>query len=133
MIQATAVLAAIVYSGVVSFVLLKLIWLVIPLRATEARRGQGLDITRTARKPICTDGGGRTHLSAMSGDAGQAAHGVDRGARWEPPRRPYSRRPSYATGPMEPAGQKRNNVRRPVFHPDSRPDFASDRGRESCQ
>jgi ammonium transporter, Amt family len=45
-IQATAVLAAIVYSGVVTFILLKLIGIVIPLRATPAEEGTGLDITQ---------------------------------------------------------------------------------------
>ena len=42
-IQAAAILAAIVYSGVVSFVLLKLIGLVIPLRATSEEEAGGLD------------------------------------------------------------------------------------------
>ena len=45
-IQAAAVLAAIVYSGVVTFILLKLIGIVIPLRATPAEEGTGLDITQ---------------------------------------------------------------------------------------
>ncbi len=38
LIQGTAVLAAMVYSGVVSFILLKVIGLVIPLRATSIGR-----------------------------------------------------------------------------------------------
>src|SRR5687768_5333409 len=41
LIQGTAVLAAIVYSGVASFVLLKLIGLVMPLRATAAEEAEG--------------------------------------------------------------------------------------------
>ena len=45
-IQAAAVLAAIVYSGVVSFVLLKVIGLVIPLRASDAEEVEGLDISQ---------------------------------------------------------------------------------------
>jgi ammonium transporter, Amt family len=45
-VQAAAVLAAIVYSGVMSFVLLKLIGLVIPLRASGSDEGAGLDITQ---------------------------------------------------------------------------------------
>ncbi len=45
MIQATAVGAAIVYSGVVTFILLKVIGLVIPLRATDNEESTGLDIT----------------------------------------------------------------------------------------
>ena len=44
LIQGTAVLAAIVYSGVVSFVLLKVIGLVMPLRATKDEEASGLDI-----------------------------------------------------------------------------------------
>src|SRR4029453_16012949 len=45
LIQGTAVLAAIVYSGVASFVLLKLVGLVVPLRATASEESEGLDIT----------------------------------------------------------------------------------------
>jgi Amt family ammonium transporter len=45
-IQATAVAAAIVYSGVVSFVLLKLIGAVIPLRADSGDETTGLDVTQ---------------------------------------------------------------------------------------
>jgi len=44
-IQALAVLTAIVYSGVVSFILLKLISLFIPLRASAADEATGLDVT----------------------------------------------------------------------------------------
>ncbi len=44
-VQATAVVAAMVYSGVVSFILLKIIGAVIPLRATAADEGVGLDVT----------------------------------------------------------------------------------------
>jgi Amt family ammonium transporter len=44
LIQATAVLAAIVYSGVASFVLLKAIGLVMELRATREEESAGLDI-----------------------------------------------------------------------------------------
>ena len=45
-IQAVAVGAAIVYSGVMSFVLLKLIGLVMPLRATPDDETAGLDVTQ---------------------------------------------------------------------------------------
>jgi Amt family ammonium transporter len=45
-IQAAAVATAIVYSGGVSFILLKVISLIIPLRATENEEGTGLDITQ---------------------------------------------------------------------------------------
>ncbi len=44
-IQATAVAVTIVYSGVMSFVLLKLIGLVIPLRATADDESVGLDLS----------------------------------------------------------------------------------------
>jgi Amt family ammonium transporter len=44
-IQAAAVLTAIVYSGGVSFILLKLISLFIPLRASTADEATGLDVT----------------------------------------------------------------------------------------
>jgi Amt family ammonium transporter len=44
-IQSAAVLAVAVYSGVVSFVLLKVISLVTPLRATEQEESAGLDIS----------------------------------------------------------------------------------------
>ena len=45
-VQAVAVLAAIVYSGVGSFALLKLVALVIPLRATDADENTGLDVSQ---------------------------------------------------------------------------------------
>ena len=44
MVQATAVLAAIVYSGVMSFVLLKLVGLFIPLRVSATEEGTGCDV-----------------------------------------------------------------------------------------
>jgi Amt family ammonium transporter len=45
-IQAIAVIAAIAYSGIASFVLLKAIGLVIPLRADEEHEETGLDLTQ---------------------------------------------------------------------------------------
>jgi Amt family ammonium transporter len=44
-LQAIGALAAIVYSGVLSFALLKLVGLVVPLRAADRGQGVGLDIT----------------------------------------------------------------------------------------
>ena len=44
-IQATAVAVTIVYSGVMSFVLLKLISLIVPLRATAEDESVGLDLS----------------------------------------------------------------------------------------
>jgi ammonium transporter, Amt family len=46
LIQAVAILAAIVYSGLMSFVLLKAIGAVIPLRATAGDESTGLDVTQ---------------------------------------------------------------------------------------
>jgi Amt family ammonium transporter len=43
-VQAVAVLAAMVYSGVMSFILLKIIGAVIPLRASAADESVGLDV-----------------------------------------------------------------------------------------
>jgi Amt family ammonium transporter len=45
-IQAVAVAAALAYSGVMSFVLLKLIGLVMPLRANSSEETEGLDLTQ---------------------------------------------------------------------------------------
>jgi Amt family ammonium transporter len=45
-IQATAVAAAIVYSGVVTFILLKIVGLVFPLRAAAESESEGLDTTQ---------------------------------------------------------------------------------------
>jgi Amt family ammonium transporter len=56
-IQAAAVATAIVYSGVMSFILLKLIGLVIPLRATSSDEGSGLDITEHGEEAYLGVGG----------------------------------------------------------------------------
>ena len=45
-IQATAILAALVYSGVLSFVLLKVIGLFLPLRASRSEETEGLDVSQ---------------------------------------------------------------------------------------
>jgi ammonium transporter, Amt family len=50
LIQGAAILAAIVYSGVMSFVLLKAIALVMPLRASAADEQDGLDISQHAEE-----------------------------------------------------------------------------------
>src|SRR6185503_11656317 len=66
-IQGTAILAAIVYSGGVSFVLLKLIGLVMPLRASTNDESVGLDISAHGEEAYMhQDGGGRAAMSAMS-------------------------------------------------------------------
>jgi Amt family ammonium transporter len=65
-IQATAIAAAIVYSGLMSFVLLKAISLVLPLRATTADESTGLDISAHGEEAyLHSDGGGRSSLSMM--------------------------------------------------------------------
>src|SRR6187431_1915236 len=58
LIQGTAVLAAMVYSGVVSFVLLKVIGLIMPLRATDDEENVGLDITQHSEEAYLHAGGG---------------------------------------------------------------------------
>ena len=72
LVQATAVLAAMVYSGVVSFVLLKLIALVLPLRATASDEGVGLDIAAHGEEAyLHSDAGGRSTLSALEATPAQ--------------------------------------------------------------
>jgi ammonium transporter, Amt family len=66
-IQGAAVLAAIVYSGVVSFILLKVISLVLPLRATGDDESNGLDISLHGEEAyLHSDGSGRPGSSMMS-------------------------------------------------------------------
>ena len=55
-IQAMAVLTAIVYSGVGTFILLKLIGLVLPLRATADDETVGLDVTHHGEEAYLTGG-----------------------------------------------------------------------------
>ena len=57
LIQGTAVLAAMVYSGVASFVLLKLIALVMPLRAAKSEEIEGLDISAHGEEAYMQIGG----------------------------------------------------------------------------
>jgi ammonium transporter, Amt family len=60
--QATAILAAIVYSGVVTFILLKVIGLVVPLRATADDETSGLDITMHGEEAYLHAEGGSSRL-----------------------------------------------------------------------
>jgi Amt family ammonium transporter len=46
LVQGAAILAAIVYSGLMSFILLKLVGLVLPLRASLTDESDGLDVTQ---------------------------------------------------------------------------------------
>jgi Amt family ammonium transporter len=56
-IQAVAVVTAIVYSGVMSFALLKAIGLVMPLRATAEEEATGLDVTMHGEEAYLHTGG----------------------------------------------------------------------------
>ena len=58
LIQGTAVAAAMVYSGVASFVLLKVIGLITPLRASDDEESVGLDITQHSEEAYLHAGGG---------------------------------------------------------------------------
>ncbi len=73
LIQGTAVLAAIVYSGVASFILLKLIGLVIPLTATTAEQVEGLDISAHGEEAYMHASGAAMIESSVSGPAEQPA------------------------------------------------------------
>ena len=64
LIQGTAVLAAILYSGVMSFVLLKLISVVMPLRATGEEESAGLDLTQHGEEAYLHTGGTTPALAA---------------------------------------------------------------------
>ena len=57
LIQGTAVLAAIAYSGIASFVLLKAIALVLPLRASQSDEVEGLDIAAHGEEAYMHIGG----------------------------------------------------------------------------
>jgi Amt family ammonium transporter len=69
LIQATAVLAAIVYSGVASFILLKLIGLVIPLTATTAEQVEGIDISAHGEEAYMHASGAAMVESSISSPA----------------------------------------------------------------
>ena len=56
-VQAAAVGAAIVYSGVMTFILLKVIGLAIPLRASSSDQSSGLDITQHGEEAYLHGGG----------------------------------------------------------------------------
>ena len=61
-IQALAVLASIVYSGVATFVLLKVISLVVPLRVTENDESTGLDVSQHGEEAYMHAQGSATAL-----------------------------------------------------------------------
>ena len=62
-IQATAVAVTIVYSGVVSFILLKLIGFVIPLRASADDEAVGLDLGNHGEEAYVHGDGGSSKMS----------------------------------------------------------------------
>ena len=57
LVQGTAILAALVYSGAMSFVLLKLVNVVLPIRAAAADEVEGLDVTQHGEEAYIHDGG----------------------------------------------------------------------------
>jgi Amt family ammonium transporter len=57
LIQAAAVLAALAYSAVMSFVLLKLVNVVLPIRATKTDEMEGLDVTQHGEEAYIHDAG----------------------------------------------------------------------------
>jgi len=57
LIQGTAILAALVYSGAMSFVLLKLVNVVLPIRAAAGDELEGLDVTQHGEEAYIHDGG----------------------------------------------------------------------------
>jgi Amt family ammonium transporter len=65
-IQAIAVAAALVYSGAMSFVLLKLIALVMPLRAAQTDETSGLDITLHGEEAYAQSGGTNVGAPALA-------------------------------------------------------------------
>jgi Amt family ammonium transporter len=73
LIQATAVLAAIVYSGVASFILLKLIGLVIPLTATASEQIEGIDISAHGEEAYMHASGAAMVDAVVSGPSEQTA------------------------------------------------------------
>jgi ammonium transporter, Amt family len=72
LIQGTAVLAAMVYSGVASFILLKAIALVMPLRASADEEASGLDIALHGEEAYLHAGGMDT-ISPVEADVFQPA------------------------------------------------------------
>jgi Amt family ammonium transporter len=68
-IQVVAVLAAVAYSGIMSFVLLKLISVVMPLRANATDEMAGLDVTQHGEEAYVHAEGSRT-LLATEGEPG---------------------------------------------------------------
>jgi ammonium transporter, Amt family len=62
-IQFVAVLSAIIYSGVGTFILLKLVGLVFPLRATASDESVGLDVCMHGEEAYVQSGGSQAHVA----------------------------------------------------------------------
>jgi ammonium transporter, Amt family len=69
LLQGAAVLGAMFYSGAGTFVVLKLIGLVVPLRATVSEEGEGLDITAHGEEAYAAVGGSSPAEEAVAGSA----------------------------------------------------------------
>src|SRR5262245_16744913 len=78
MIQLTAVAASAAYSGVVSFILLKAIGAVMPLRATAADESTGLDVTQHGEEAY-VHAEGAVAMSSSSAQALGGSHGFAEG------------------------------------------------------
>jgi Amt family ammonium transporter len=74
-IQGVAVLAAILYSGAITFVLLKLIGAVMPLRVDAADESTGLDITQHGEEAYVHAEGSASMAPTLSGSAFRESHG----------------------------------------------------------
>jgi Amt family ammonium transporter len=75
-IQGVAVLAAIVYSGAMSFMLLKLIGMVIPLRADASDESTGLDITQHGEEAYVHAGGSSVMAAQSTSQVFGGSHGL---------------------------------------------------------
>ena len=80
-VQAVAVGASIVFSGAASFALLKLIGLVMPLRAAATEEGPGMDVSQHGEEAymhgdgailVLPDGGAPVAATAMAAEGGRA-------------------------------------------------------------
>src|SRR4051794_21171494 len=74
--QAIAVLASIVYSGVLTFVLLKVIGAVMPLRADSSDESAGLDVTQHGEEAYVHAEGSGTMSPALSRNTFEGSHGL---------------------------------------------------------
>jgi Amt family ammonium transporter len=77
-IQLAAILAAIAYSGIMSFIILKLISLVVPLRASADDEASGLDISVHGEEAyLHSDGSSRGSIPALRADTGDVRRPVE--------------------------------------------------------